>query len=266
MLNGRNGEAPVPILAARSPGDCFDTAIEAWRIATQFMVPVVILSDGYIANGAEPWQIPDMNKLMPIQISHPGPKKEGDGKFMPYARNENLARPWALPGTVGLMHRVGGLEKQDGTGNVSYDAENHQKMVHIRAQKVANIAKVIPPQKVFGPSEGELLVISWGGTYGACHTAVNEAIQAGRAVAHCHLRHLNPFPSNLGEIISNYDSVLVPELNMGQLIQLIRHKYLVDAIGFNKVKGKPFSVGELLEKILELTSKAGNLVAASRAG
>lgn len=266
LLNGRNGEAPIPILAARSPGDCFDTAVEAWRIATQFMVPVVILSDGYIANGAEPWLIPDMNKLKPIQITHPGAKKEGDGKFMPYARNDNLARPWAIPGTPGLMHRVGGLEKQDGTGNVSYDAENHQKMVHIRAQKVANIAKVIPPQKVFGPEQGELLVISWGGTYGACHTAVAEAIQAGRKVAHCHLRHLNPFPSNLGDIIANYDSVLVPELNMGQLIQLIRHKYLVDAIGLNKVKGKPFSVSELVEKILELTTKASKLVATSKAG
>ena len=266
LLNGRNGEAPIPILAARSPGDCFDTAVEAWRIATQFMVPVVILSDGYIANGAEPWIIPDMNKLEPIQITHPGAKQEGDGKFMPYSRNEYLARPWAIPGTPGLMHRVGGLEKQDGTGNVSYDAENHQKMVHIRAQKVANIAKVIAPQKVFGPEKGELLVISWGGTYGACHTAVSEAIEAGRKVAHCHLRHLNPFPANLGDIISNYESVLVPELNMGQLIQLIRHKYLVDAIGFNKVKGKPFSVGELLEKILELTTKSSKLVATSIAG
>lgn len=266
LLNGRNGEAPIPILAARSPGDCFDTAVEAWRIATQFMVPVVILSDGYIANGAEPWIIPDMNKLKPITITHPGAKKEGDGKFMPYARNEFLARPWAIPGTQGLMHRVGGLEKQDGTGNVSYDAENHQKMIHIRAQKVANIAKVIPPQTVFGPEKGELLVISWGGTYGACHTAVDEAIKAGRKVAHCHLRHLNPFPANLGDIISNYESVLVPELNMGQLIQLIRHKYLVDAIGFNKVKGKPFSVGELVEKILELTTKTSKLVASSVAG
>jgi 2-oxoglutarate ferredoxin oxidoreductase subunit alpha len=265
LLNGRNGEAPIPILAARSPGDCFDTAVEAWRIATQFMIPVVILSDGYIANGAEPWIIPDMNKLKPIPISHPGAKQEGDGKFMPYARNEFLARPWAIPGTPGLMHRVGGLEKQDGTGNVSYDAENHQKMVNIRAQKVANIAKVIPPQQVFGPEKGELLVVSWGGTYGACHTAVTEALEAGRKVAHCHLRHLNPFPSDLGEIISNYESVLVPELNMGQLIQLIRHKYLVDAIGFNKVKGKPFSVGELLDKILELTTKTSKLVATSRA-
>ncbi len=267
LLYGRNGEAPVPILAARSPGDCFDTAVEAWRIATQFMVPVVILSDGYIANGAEPWLIPEIDKLAPIEVKHPGPKAEGDGKFLPYSRNENLARPWALPGTVGLMHRVGGLEKQDGTGNVSYDADNHQKMVHIRAQKVANIAKVIPPQQVFGPEEGELLVISWGGTYGACHTAVDEAIKSGRSVAHCHMRHMNPMPANLGDIIARYETVLIPELNMGQLSMLIRSKFLVDAIGFNKVKGKPFSVGELVDKINELTTaESDRLVVSSRAG
>ncbi len=255
LLNGRNGEAPIPILAARSPGDCFDTAIEAWRIATQFMVPVVILSDGYIANGAEPWLIPEMSKLEPIKITHPTAATNGSaGKFMPYARNDKLARPWALPGTPGLMHRVGGLEKQDGTGNVSYDAENHQKMIHLRAQKVANIAKVIPPQTVFGPRTGELLVLSWGGTYGACHTAVDEAIKAGCSVAHCHLRHMNPFPSNLGEIIANYEKVLIPELNLGQLRSLIRAKYLVDAIGYNKVKGKPFAVSELVEQIQSLTS------------
>ncbi len=255
LLHGRNGEAPIPILAARSPGDCFDTAIEAWRIATQFMVPVVILSDGYIANGAEPWLIPEMSKLEPIKISHPTAATNGSaGKFMPYARNDKLARPWALPGTPGLMHRVGGLEKQDGTGNVSYDAENHQKMIHLRAQKVTNIAKVIPPQTVFGPRTGELLVLSWGGTYGACHTAVDEAIQSGCSVAHCHLRHMNPFPSNLGEIIANYEKVLIPELNLGQLRSLIRAKYLVDAIGYNKVKGKPFAVSELVEQIQSLTS------------
>jgi 2-oxoglutarate/2-oxoacid ferredoxin oxidoreductase subunit alpha len=267
LLFGRNGEAPVPVLAARSPGDCFDTAVEAWRIATEFMVPVVILSDGYIANGAEPWLIPEVDKLAPIEIKHPGPKVEGSAKFLPYSRNENLARPWAIPGTPGLMHRVGGLEKQDGTGNVSYDAENHQKMIHIRAQKVANIAKVIPPQQVFGPEEGELLVISWGGTYGACHTAVDESIKAGRSVAHCHLRHMNPMPANLGEIIGRYETVLIPELNLGQLSMLIRSKYLVDAVGFNKVKGKPFSVGELVEKINELTSaESDKLVVSSRAG
>ncbi|MEZ6134202.1 MAG: 2-oxoacid:acceptor oxidoreductase subunit alpha [Pirellulaceae bacterium] len=257
LLNGRNGEAPVPILAASSPGDCFHTAIEAWRIATKFMVPVVILSDGYIANGAEPWLIPDMNELEKIPIEHPVAVTDGN-PFLPYARDENLARPWAIPGTKGLMHRVGGLEKQDGTGNVSYDADNHQKMTHIRAQKVANVASIIPAQPVTGPSDGDLLVLSWGGTYGTCHTAVQQAIDEGISVAHCHLRHMNPFPSNLGSILGNYKQVLIPELNMGQLRSLIRSRYLVDAIGYNKVMGKPFSVGELVEKISELTSSTNS--------
>jgi 2-oxoglutarate ferredoxin oxidoreductase subunit alpha len=266
LLFGRNGEAPLPVLAARSPGDCFETAVEAWRIATQFMVPVVILSDGYIANGSEPWAIPDVNAMKPIPIKHPTGRAPGE-KFLPYARDENLARPWAIPGTPELMHRVGGLEKQDGTGNVSYDAANHEKMVHIRAQKVANVARVIPPQEVFGPSEGELLVLSWGGTYGACHTAVQSAQQAGRSVAHCHLRHLNPFPANLGQLLGNYESVLIPELNLGQLRMLIRAKFLVDAIGYNRVQGKPFSVTELVDKISELTSeKASGKQLQSRAG
>lgn len=256
LLFGRNGEAPVPVLAARSPGDCFDTAVEAWRIATQFMIPVVILSDGYIANGSEPWAIPDVDSMEPIVIKHPEGIAAGE-KFLPYARNENLARPWAIPGTPGLMHRVGGLEKQDGTGNVSYDAENHEKMTHIRAQKVANVAKVIPPQEVMGPAEGDLLVVSWGGTYGACHTAVSQMQAAGKSVAHCHLRHMNPFPSNLGEILGSYISVLVPELNSGQLRMLLRARYLVDAIGFNKIQGKPFSVSELVAKIEEACS-SGN--------
>ncbi len=254
LLFGRNGEAPVPVLAARSPGDCFDTAVEAWRIATTYMVPVVILSDGYIANGSEPWRVPDVDALDPIKVQHPtGPAANGD-EFLPYSRDENLARPWAIPGTPGLMHRVGGLEKQDGTGSVSYDPENHEKMCHIRAQKVANVAKIIPPQEVFGPESGDLLVLSWGGTYGACHTAVATALENGSSVAHCHIRHMNPFPSDLGEIIGRYKQVLIPELNMGQLRMLIRDKYLVDAIGFNKVQGKPFSVGELVERIQSLAS------------
>lgn len=253
LLFGRNGEAPLPVLAAKSPGDCFDTAVEAWRIAAQFMVPVVILSDGYIANGSEPWPIPDVSKLEPIEITHPQPMTNGEA-FQPYGRDENLSRPWAIPGTPGLMHRVGGLEKQEGSGNVSYDPENHEKMIHIRAQKVANIAKVIPPQTVTGPNSGDVLVLSWGGTYGACHTAVAQAIDAGLSVAHCHLRHMNPFPSNLGEILASYKSVLIPELNMGQLSMLIRSQFLVDAIGFNKVQGKPFSVGELSEKIRQVAT------------
>ncbi len=265
VLFGRNGEAPLPVLAARSPGDCFNTAIEAWRIATRYMVPVVVLSDGYIANGAEPWLIPDINKLAPITIRHP--VDTGDGAFKPYGRDEMLARPWGIPGTPGLMHRVGGLEKQDGTGNVSYDADNHQKMVNIRAQKVANVAEMIPPQEVFGPEQGDLLVLSWGGTHGACYTAVQNAQEAGRSVAHCHLRHLNPFPSNLGQILGRYESILIPELNCGQLRMLIRSRYLVDAVGFNKVKGKPFTVTELVEKIFEMTSSEGaEVLVQSRAG
>jgi 2-oxoglutarate/2-oxoacid ferredoxin oxidoreductase subunit alpha len=256
VLFGRNGEAPLPVLAARSPGDCFHTAVEAWRIATRFMVPVIVLSDGYIANGAEPWLVPDMNTLAPIEITHPVANADGT-PLKPYGRDEQLARPWAIPGTPGLMHRVGGLEKQDGTGNVSYDAENHQKMVNLRAKKVANIASMIPPQEVYGPERGELLVLSWGGTHGACYTAVQRALESGRSVAHCHLRHLNPFPSNLGEILGRYDSVLIPELNSGQLRMLIRSRYLVDAVGYNKIKGKPFAVTELVDKILEMTSAEG---------
>jgi 2-oxoglutarate ferredoxin oxidoreductase subunit alpha len=217
------------------------------------MIPVVVLSDGYIANGAEPWKIPDMTKLAPFTIRHPQESNNPDGPFKPYLRNELLARPWAIPGTPGLMHRVGGIEKEDGTGNISYDPENHQKMVHIRAQKVANAAKLLPPQDVEGPQSGDLLVLSWGGTYGACLTAVQRAQSAGKSVAHAHLRYLNPFPSNLGEILGRYKKILIPELNMGQLQMLIRSRYLVDAIGYNKIKGKPFTVSELYDKILEHT-------------
>jgi 2-oxoglutarate ferredoxin oxidoreductase subunit alpha len=255
VLFGRNGEAPLPVVAAQSPADCFEIVQEAWMLATQLMLPVVVLSDGYIANGAEPWSIPNATDLKPIPIHHPGPIT-GEETFRPYGRNELLARPWAIPGTPGLMHRVGGLEKEDGTGNISYDAENHQKMVHIRAQKVANAAKLLPPQRVIGPEQGELLVVSWGGTYGACLTAVQQAQNHGRGVALAHLRYLNPLPANLGEILGRYEQVLVPELNMGQLRMLIRSKYLVDAIGLNKVKGKPFTVSELFDRICELTRTA----------
>lgn len=253
VMFGRNGEAPLPVLAARSPGDCFDIVQDAWMLATQLMIPVIILSDGYIANGAEPWKIPDVTKLAPFTIQHPQESNNPDGPFKPYLRNELLARPWAIPGTPGLMHRVGGIEKEDGTGNISYDPENHQKMVHIRAQKVANAAKLLPPQDVEGPQNGDLLVLSWGGTYGACLTAVQRAQAAGKSVAHAHLRYLNPFPSNLGEILGRYKKVLIPELNMGQLRMLVRSRYLVDAIGYNKIKGKPFTVSELYETILEHT-------------
>ncbi len=259
VMFGRNGEAPLPVLAARSPADCFEIVQEAWMLATQLMLPVVVLSDGYIANGAEPWSIPDVSKMPPIEIQHPTENNNPDGPFQPYRRNELLARPWAIPGTAGLMHRVGGLEKEDGSGNISYDPDNHQKMVHIRAQKVANAAKLLPPQQVIGPQSGELLVISWGGTYGACLTAVKQAQGSGRSVALAHIRYMNPFPSNLGELLSRYEKILIPELNMGQLRMLIRSRYLVDAVGFNKVKGKPFTVTELVEKIGEMTKAPGGV-------
>jgi 2-oxoglutarate ferredoxin oxidoreductase subunit alpha len=244
----RNGESPLPILAPRSPGDCFDVAIEAWRIAIQCMVPVIILSDGFIANGSEPWRIPKMSELPTIEVRHPE-GTDPDEPFMPYARDEYLARPWAIPGTPGLMHRVGGLEKEDGTGNVSYDPANHQRMTDLRAAKVRKIAERIPPQDVFGQSSGDVLVVSWGGTYGACHTAVGRCQSDGYSVSHAHLRYLNPLPANLGDLLQSFRKVLVPELNMGQLRTLLRAEYLVDCIGINKVKGKPFTVTELVEAI-----------------
>jgi len=245
---GRNGESPLPILAPQSPADCFDIAIEAWSIATETMIPVVILSDGYIANGSEPWRVPKVSDLPQIKVNHPQ-GTDPDEPFMPYARDEYLARPWAIPGTPGLMHRVGGLEKEDGTGNVSYDPANHQRMTDIRADKVAKIAERIPPQKVFGPESGDLLVVSWGGTYGACHTAVKRCQDAGHRVAHTHIRYLNPLPVNLAEILAAYKQVLVPELNTGQLRMLLRNQYLVDCQGINKIQGKPFTVSELVEAI-----------------
>jgi 2-oxoglutarate ferredoxin oxidoreductase subunit alpha len=251
VMFGRNGECPLPVLAARSPADCFDLAIEAWRIAVKFMTPVVILSDGYIANGSEPWRVPVAAELPHISIQHPGPLENGQ-EFLPYARNQWLARPWALPGTEGLMHRIGGLEKEDGTGNVSYDPANHQRMVNLRAQKVAGIANDVPEQEIVGPDSGDLLVMSWGGTYGACLTAVRYAQKQGISAAHAHLRYLNPLPRNLGEILERYRQVLIPELNMGQLRMLIRAKYLIDAQGLNKVQGKPFSVAEIANKIRQL--------------
>ena len=253
VMFGRNGESPLPVLAARSPADCFDVACEAWRVATRHMLPVIILSDGFIASGSEPWSIPDFDDLEKIPIQHPGPPTNGE-PFLPYARDEQLARPWALPGTEGLMHRIGGLEKQDGSGDVSYDPDNHQHMTNVRAAKVANVANALPPQQVDGPKTGDLLVLSWGGTYGACTTAVRRAQGAGLSVAHCHLRWINPFPNDLGEILASYKKVLVPELNTGQLRGLIRDRYLVDAIGLNKVKGKPFTISEVYSRIQQMIS------------
>jgi len=248
VMFGRNGESPLPVLACRSPADCFDVVLEAWRIAVRYMVPVIVLSDGYIANGAEPWRIPRFEDLPRIPVEHPGPSLD-DEPFLPYLRDERLSRPWALPGTPGLEHRIGGLEKQQVTGNVSYDAENHEFMVKLRAQKVENIAMDIPLQEVYGPQAGELLVLSWGGTYGACVTAVEQCQAEGLSVAHAQLRYLNPFPANLGEVLENFDRVLIPEWNMGQLRLLVRAKHLIDAQGLNKVKGKPFHVEEIVTAI-----------------
>ena len=253
-MYGRNGESPLPIVAPQSPSDCFATAIDAWRIAVTFMCPVIILSDGYIANGAEPWKIPTFDSLEKIDITHPAPRDDDDPAFLPYARDENLSRPWALPGTKGLEHRIGGLEKAADTGDVSYDPDNHQAMCELRQEKVDRIAGFIPPQEVFGPEKGDLLVLSWGGTFGACRTAVTRAQAAGTSVAHAQLRYLNPFPSNLEEVLKSYDKVLIPELNLGQLKAVIQSKYLVECIGLNKVQGRPFAIVEVEESIAELTS------------
>jgi 2-oxoglutarate ferredoxin oxidoreductase subunit alpha len=254
-MYGRNGDSPLPVVAARSPGDCFHMMQEALRIAVEFMTPVFLMTDGYIANGAEPWPIPDVKSLRPIVYRHPT-ESNGNGEgFLPYKRDARLVRPWAIPGTAGLEHRIGGLEKADISGNVSYDPDNHEHMTRVRRQKVANVAEIIPPQEVFGPESGDLLVVSWGGTYGAVLTAVREAQRRGQSVAHCHLRYMNPFPRNLGDILKRYPRVLVPELNTGQLRTVLRSTFLVDAIGFNKIKGKPFLVAELVERIQETLAR-----------
>jgi 2-oxoglutarate/2-oxoacid ferredoxin oxidoreductase subunit alpha len=247
---GRNGESPMPVIACKSPSDCFEVAQEAWRIATRFMTPVMLLSDGYIANGSEPWLIPDVSKLPKIEVKHPGPSDAGE-KFLPYKRDELLSRPWALPGTKGLMHRIGGLEKQDITGNVNYEPANHQHMTNTRAKKVENVASQIPLQEVEGPASGDLLVLSWGGTYGACKTAVEVCLEEGLSVAHAHLRWMNPFPRNLEKIVRSYKRVLIPELNTGQLRMFIRAKYLIDAQGLNQVQGRPFAVQKVVNAIRE---------------
>jgi 2-oxoglutarate ferredoxin oxidoreductase subunit alpha len=250
-LFGRHGECPMPVVAPRSPADCFNVAIEAWRLATRYMTPVIVLSDAYVANGSEPWRIPASKELERIPVEHPQGTPGGE-EFHPYARNQRLARPWAIPGTPGLMHRLGGLEKQDITGAVSYDPANHQHMVELRARKIANIAHDIPPQEVEGPADGKLLAVSWGGTYGSVATAVGRMRQAGHAVAHAHLRYLNPLPANLGELLKRYQRVVVAELNLGQLRRLLRGEYLVDALPLNKVSGRPFTVAELVEGLRKL--------------
>ena len=252
-MYGRSGEAPLPILAASSPSDCFAVVQEAWQIATRLMTPVIVMSDAYVANGAEPWRIPDSADLAPIEVTHPSAPQAGADPFQPYARDELLARPWAIPGTPGLMHRLGGLEKQNITGAVSYDPDNHERMIELRARKIANATHLIPDLELDGAASGDLLVLSWGGTYGATAEAVHNARLRGCSASHAHLRHLNPFPQNLAELLSSFDKVLVPELNTGQLRSLLRARYLVDIIGLNRVRGRPFSVDEIETKIVELS-------------
>jgi 2-oxoglutarate ferredoxin oxidoreductase subunit alpha len=252
---GRNGECPAAIVAPSSPADCFAMIFEAVRLALRFMTPVFFLSDGYLANGAEPWLIPQTEDLprIPVRFARePNDLHDGKPAFLPYKRDEWLVREWAVPGTPGLEHRIGGIEKEDGTGNVSYDPANHEHMVRTRAQKVANIAAEIPELKVVGPEQGDLLVIGWGGTYGSLLTAVQRAQRKGRKVAHAHLRYLNPMPRNTAEVLKRYKKVLVPELNGGQLRFLLRATYLVDAVGLNKVQGRPFLVSEVEEAIERL--------------
>jgi 2-oxoglutarate ferredoxin oxidoreductase subunit alpha len=253
---GRNGECPAAIVAPCSPTDCFQMAFEAVRLAVGYMTPVFVLSDGYLANGAEPWLIPNPAQLPKVPVRFAQPHAEGNGNgngaFHPYERDERLVRPWAVPGTPGLEHRIGGLEKEDVTGNVSYDPANHQHMVRTRAQKIANIAKDIPELSVMGPAEGDVLVLGWGGTYGSIVTACQRAQRKGLKVAQAHLRYLNPMPRNTGDVLKRYRKVLIPELNGGQLRMLIRATYLVDAVGLNKVQGKPFLVSEIEAKIEEL--------------
>lgn len=259
-MYGRNGEAPVPIVAPQSPSDCFNAAIEAARIAVTYRTPVFLLSDGYIANGAEPWLVPTEDSLPSIDPKFAiGPNHtmpDGTEVFWPYKRDEDtLARPWAIPGVEGLEHRIGGIEKQDGTGNISYDPANHDFMVRTRQAKIDGIAKTIAPLAVDDPSgEAKVLIIGWGSTYGIVESACREAREQGTKVAHAHLRHLNPFPSNLGDVLKSYEKVIVPEMNLGQLNTLLRAKYLVDTFGYNQVRGLPFKTQELVDVIKEVAS------------
>ena len=247
---GRNGECPMPVVSASTPADCFSAVYEAVRIAVQHMTPVMFLSDGYIANGAEPWRYPQTKDLPAIKVQFKTALAEGEEKYLPYQRDEKLTRPWAVPGTAGLEHRIGGLEKQNITGNVNYEPENHQLMVNIRQEKVDRIADYIPEQQLdSGPSSGKILVLGWGSTYGAIKSAVAVLQQQGHAVSHAHLRYIRPFPKNLGSILRNFEQVLIPEINNGQLIKIIRDVYLVDAKGYNKVMGVPITKTELVQQL-----------------
>lgn len=247
---GRNGECPMPVIASATPSDCFDVVFEACRISVQHMTPIILLSDGYIANGAEPWKFPTSADLPTIEVKFKETPVEGEEKFMPYRRDEKLVRPWAIPGTKGLEHRLGGLEKQDITGNISYDSDNHQHMVKTRQAKVDLIANYIPLQTIdSGPEKGKVLVLGWGSTYGAIKSAVLDLQAQGHSVSHAHIRYIRPFPRNLGDIIKNFDKVLIPEINNGQLVKIIRDVYFVDAQPYNKIMGIPITKQELIDTI-----------------
>jgi 2-oxoglutarate/2-oxoacid ferredoxin oxidoreductase subunit alpha len=253
VLYGRNSDSPIPVVAPATPGECFDLAIEAWRLALKYVTPVVFLSDAFLATGAEPWRIPAIDDLPDIAVEN----VTDPATFRPYARDERtLARQWAVPGTPGLEHRIGGLEKADVTGNVSYDPDNHHRMQLLRQAKVAGIADDIPELEVFGPPEGELLILGWGSTYGAIRSAVERLNTDGKSVGHAHLRHLNPFPRNTEQVLRSYRRVLIPEVNLGQLSMLIRAKYLIDAIGYNRVRGKPFTIREIVAEADRILSES----------
>ena len=251
-LFGRNGESPIPVIAAKSPGDCFDCALEAVRIAVTSMTPVLLLTDGYLANGSEPWRIPTLSDLPRIPVHF---HTEPTG-FQPYGRNENGARPWAIPGTPGLEHRVGGLEKANLTGNVAYDGPNHELMCRLRAEKIRHIADDLPATEVHGNLDGDLVVVGWGGTYGAIRAGVDKVLGDGHRVAHVHLRHLNPLPNDLGAILRRFKRVLVPEINLGQLSRILRERYLIDAVGYNRLQGKSFKESEIARAVLAELERA----------
>ena len=249
-MYGRNGESPIPVIAAQSPKDCFDGAFEACRIAIEHMTPVFLLTDGYIANGSEPWEVQKSENLPNIQVEFAKPRREEDPEFLPYKRDEKLVRPWAIPGTEGLAHRIGGLEKDFETGNVSYDPDNHERMVKIRQAKVDKIADHIPEQIIeTGKESGDVLLYSWGSTYGAVKTATRQLIREGFNVSHAHVRYLNPLPKNTKNILSNFKYVIMPEMNNGQFIKIVRDKFLIDAQGLNKIKGLPFATEEIVDKV-----------------
>ena len=253
-MYGRSGEAPVVIISASTPTDCYDVSLEAARIATKYMVPVLYMTDGYIANGSEPWRIPNPDDIPDMKVKF----RTDPENFQPYSRNENLTRPWAIPGTPGLEHRIGGLEKENITGDVNYEPENHEYMVRLRAEKVKNVENDIPDLKVEGDPDADILMIGWGGTYGAITDAVNNVNEKGKKVAQAHFRYLNPFPKNTEEVLKKYKYIICPELNMGQLSFLIKSRYLIEIDSFTKIQGQPFKSSELEEKIKKVLGGMNN--------